>query len=171
LAKVFWFIGRPGAGKTTLTKKLESHLKDKTKILTIDNLLPEIESNLGILSKWYFRLREKKLKKIMRKVALEQASRAFQSDVTVLMAIGITSQKTIDNAKEQFNESFKIIYLKCSMECCSKRCYQRSINMSNFNIGKYHRSFKEPKSPDLTINTEFESVEDSFQTILTFIEK
>jgi len=175
LAKVFWFIGRSGSGKTTLTKKLESHLKDKTKILIIEDVKPrsEIKSNFGILSRWYFRLQKKKMRKLIFKSIFEQANKSFQSDVTVLIPIA-ASQKKIEHAKEQFNGSFIEIYLKCSMECGFKRYYQRKrINTkSNLTVIKnYQKFFEEPKSPDLTINTEFESVEDSFQTILTFIEK
>jgi len=166
LAKVFWFTGGMAAGKTTLTKKLESHLKDETKILTIDGdkLQSEIESNLGILTKWYFRLLKRKMTNLFFKNVFEKANKYSQSDVTVLIAT-YGPQKRLDYAKEQFNGRYSEIYLKCSMECGLKR-YPQFTNHKN-----YYKFFKEPKSPNIIIDTEHQSVEESFQTLLHFIDK
>jgi len=165
LAKVFWFIGSPGAGKTTLTKKLESYLKDKTKIITIDGdkLRLEIESNLGILTKFYFRLLKRKMTNEIFKNIFEKANKYSQSGVTVLIAY-LASQKRLDYAKAQFNGRYREIYLKCSMESSLMR-------RPEFPNPKNYKFFVESKSPNIIIDTEHQSVEESFQTLLHFIEK
>jgi len=165
LKKVFWFTGRAGAGKTTLTKKLESHIKNKTKILRIDGneLRSEIKSNSGILLRLYLKSGKQKMRMMVVKNAVEQANRYSQSDVTVLIAI-VGSQKISDYAKKQLNGRYREIYLECSKECAFKR---RHLSRAK----KPHEYFEEPKSSNIIIDTEHQSVEESFQTLLHFIEK
>jgi len=186
MSKVFWFTGRSGSGKTTLTKKLYSNLKDKTKIITIDcdKLLTETMYNSGILSILYFYFIKhysgilsllflyfltKKMKWLIAKNAVEQANGYSQSDVTLII---IGSRKILDCAKEQFHVKYKEIYLKCSMECSLKRRHQSSAAKCILNIIKnFYTFFEDSKFPNIIIDTEHQSIEESFQTLLYFIEK
>jgi len=163
MSKVFWFTGRPGAGKTTLTKKLESHLKDEIKILTIDGdeIRSEIKSNLGILTKWYFCLLKRKMTNLIIKNVCEKANKYSQSGVNVFIATS-ANRKRLDYAKEQFDGRYIEIYLKCSMEYALKRRPQFKNSI---------KFFEESKFPNIIIDTEHQSVEESFQTLLHFIEK
>jgi len=173
LAKVFWFTGQTEVGKTTLLKKLEHHLKNNTKIQVIYGveLQYKINTKLGMLSKWYFRLLKRKMRLCVLKNLVEQADRSSQSDVTVLVETN-DAPKVNGYTKKQLNGRLILIHITCSKECRLKRLKKRKLPKNIFfYINNYLLIHKVPEFPDITIDTEHQSVEESFQTLLTLIDK
>jgi len=172
LAKVFWITGRSGAGKTTLAKKLERHLKDKMKVKVLDEKeLLLIRARSGRKQfEWSYRLKNpKRLKNkvILRpiKIILKQADYLSQSGVIVIIA-NVGNPRILEYAKKQLNGRCREIYLNCSIQCSLKRRIERNIEHGLGFIN--NKIIPAPKSPDITIDTEHQSIEESFQTLLTF---
>ena len=171
MAKVFWITGRSCAGKTTLAKKLERHLKDKMKVKVLDDKeLQLIRARSGRKQfEWSYTLKNpKRLKKVILrpiKIILKQADYLSQSGVIVIIA-NAGNPRILEYAKKQLNGRCREIHLNCSIQCSLKRQTER-INKRGFGFIN-NKIILAPKSPDITIDTERQSIEESFQTLLTF---
>jgi len=165
MSKVFWFTGRMASGKSTLTRKLEVYLKNKEKVHVIER----DDFRIWNLNMWFLRFR--KIKMPFIKKIVKQADLLSEKNVIVLVA-DPGSHSITDYAKGQLNERYREIYLKCSVECSIKRRFKSRITKRILNfIKNYYTFFEEPKLPNIIIDTEHQSVEESFQTLLHFLEK
>ena len=186
MSNVFWFTGVSCSGKTTLTKNLEKILAKDFSIKVIDG--DEVVSKLGGIE-----FRRKYHDEFIKKIVNLVHSSSKQNEL-ILVAVMAPKQKQRNYAKKILGDKFYSIYLQCSDACIISRMEKRTIKKENAlkiekrkkrslgivrNIKKILQilsivefspnSYEVPKSPDLIINTEKETVEKSIDNALTFV--
>ena len=158
--------GLPCSGKTTIAKKLLEHIPNLA-ILDGDEMRELLSPNedfsrSGIIN------HNKKVANI--------AKLLLEHDVSVCVSKISPFIENRDDARQILKDhNFLEVYVKCSIDSCEKRDVRgmykkaRSGKMSNF-IG-IHVTYEPPINPELVVDTENSTIDDSVQKILDWIEK
>ena len=158
--------GLPCSGKTTIAKKLPEHIPNLA-ILDGDEMRELLSPNedfsrSGIIN------HNKKVANI--------AKLLLEHDVSVCVSKISPFIENRDDARQILKDhNFLEVYVKCSIDSCEKRDVRgmykkaRSGEMSNF-IG-IHVTYEPPINPELVVDTENSTIDDSVQKILDWIEK
>ena len=161
-----WMTGLPCSGKTTIAKKLPEHIPNLA-ILDGDEMRELLSPNedfsrSGIIN------HNKKVANI--------AKLLLEHDVSVCVSKISPFIENRDDARQILKDhNFLEVYVKCSIDSCEKRDVRgmykkaRSGEMSNF-IG-IHVTYEPPINPELVVDTENSTIDDSVQKILDWIEK
>jgi len=163
---VLWFTGLPGSGKTTIVKNIETILKkqEKVEVLDGDELRKWLSSDVGFDKEG----RERHIKRVIK--ISEMLSR---NGVTVLVALISPYRNIREEARHLLGESFKEIFVKCSLQTCIRRDpkgnYARALRGEIKEMTGIDDSYEEPLNPDLVINTEILSLQESIDLVLNFI--
>jgi len=174
MQNVFWFTGNSCSGKTTLTKKLEKILEKDFSNKVIDGA--EYVPKLGGRK---FRIKEHDT---FIKKAVSLVNAFSKQNELVLVAIRSPKQKHRNYARKMLGNKYHEIYLQCSDRCLSDRMKNRrgiifsKILKPVLRLYRFHSlskinplSFETPSSPDLIINTEKETIDESINNIINFI--
>ncbi len=183
MQNVFWFTGRTCSGKTTLTKKLE-------KILEKDFSNQVIDGNEDVTKLGGPEFRKKQHDAFIKKV-VSLANDFSKQNELVLVAVVTPKQKHRNYARKMLGNKYHEIYLQCSDRCLADRMKNRSpadrmknrkviifrkifrlvLRLYRFNsLSEIHPiSYETPLSPDLIINTEKETIDESINNIKNFI--
>jgi adenylylsulfate kinase len=165
-----WFTGLSGAGKSTIAHHLEKELFDRgvrAYVLDGDNVRHGINSNLGFS-------REDR-KENLRRIA--ELSRLFvDAGIVVLAAFISPYREDREYVKEKVGEdNFFEIYVKCPIEVCEKRDAKGLYKKARAGIIKGYTGvdapYEEPGKPDLVLNTDALSVEESVRKVLELLDK
>ena len=163
---VIWMTGLPCSGKTTIAKKLLEYIPNLA-ILDGDEMRELLSPNedfsrSGIIN------HNKKVANIA-KLLLDHDVSACVSKISPFV-------ENRDDARQILKDhNFLEVYVKCSIDSCEKRDVRgmykkaRSGKMSNF-IG-IHVTYEPPINPELVVDTENSTIDDSVQKILDWIEK
>ena len=166
---VLWFTGLSGSGKSTLAHALEEKLFQKdcrTFVLDGDNVRHGLNSNLDFSE-------DGRTENIRR---ISQVSKLMmESGIIVLTAFISPFNKDRDEARKLIsNDDFIEIYCKASLETCESRdvkgLYKRARAGEIKNYTGIDSPYEAPESPELTIDTDNQSLEESVSTILGFLE-
>ncbi len=161
-----WMTGLPCSGKTTIAKKLLKRIPNLA-ILDGDEMRELLSPNedfsrSGIIN------HNKKVANI--------AKLLLEHDVSVCVSKISPFIENRDDARQILKDhNFLEVYVKCSLDSCEKRDVRgmykkaRSGKMSNF-IG-IHVTYEPPINPELVVDTENSTIDDSVQKILDWIEK
>jgi adenylylsulfate kinase len=167
-AKVIWLSGLSGSGKSTLTTALERRLFAKgfvTTLLDGDNVRDGLNRGLGFTD-----------------ADREENNRRVAEVAKLFVQSGIICLNSFITPKESFRELARTIigtenlleiYVECSFETCKKRdvkgLYKKAAagNVANF-TGK-ESAFEPPSHPHLVLNTETASLEDSLESLYSFV--
>lgn len=162
---VIWLYGLSGSGKSTLAIMLERKLHDEgrlVKVLDGDNVRSGLNSNLGFSQ-------EDRLENIRR---VAEVANLFCETGIITIASFITPENEMRKLARGIigDRDFVEVYVKASFEACQKRdpkgLYAK-VNrgeVSQF-TGK-DSGFEEPdNTPDLTIETESQTEEESLQLL------
>jgi adenylylsulfate kinase len=167
-APVIWFTGLSGAGKSTLCQSVYKNLSDcqiQTAIIDGDVLRQGLCRDLGFT--------EAARSENIRRAG--EVAKLF-SDAGILTLAAFMSPMSSDrnSVRELIGANrFIEIYCKCSFETCESRdtkgLYKkaRSGELKNF-IG-LDATYEEPESPELIIETDQRSVEESTKLILELL--
>jgi adenylylsulfate kinase len=167
-AKVVWLYGLSGSGKSTLTTALEQRLFDDgfvTTHLDGDNVRDGLNRGLGFS--------DADREENIRRVA--EVSKLFVQAGIICLNSFITPKESLRQLARGIvgPENLLEIYVECSFETCRKRDVKglyRKVDaglVPNF-TGK-ESAFEPPAKPDLVLNTETTSIEDSLETLYSFI--
>ena len=167
-ACVIWLYGLSGSGKSTLTTALEHRLFAEgyvTAHLDGDNLRDGLNRGLGFSDAD----REENIRR-----AAEVSKLFVQAGVVCLNSF-ITPRESFRRTARAIigEENLYEIYIKCSFETCMKRdvkgLYKKAAegNVPLF-TGK-ESTFEEPAHAALTIDTETTSLEESLETLYSFV--
>jgi len=163
---IIWMTGLPCSGKTTIAKKLLEHIPNLA-ILDGDEMRELLSPNedfsrSGIIN------HNKKVANV--------AKLLLEHDVSVCVSKISPFIENRDDARQILKDhNFLEVYVKCSIDSCEKRDVRgmykkaRSGKMSNF-IG-IHVTYEPPINPELVVDTENSTIDDSVQKILDWIEK
>jgi adenylylsulfate kinase len=165
---VLWFTGLSGSGKSTLAHALEEKLFQKghrTFVLDGDNVRHGLNSNLDFS--------EKSRTENIRRIS-EVSKLMLESGLIVMTAFISPINKDRDEARQLIsNDDFIEIYCKASLETCETRdvkgLYKKARAGEINNYTGIDSPYEVPENPELTIDTDNQSLEGSVSTILSFL--
>ena len=166
---VLWFTGLSGSGKSTLAHTVEEKLFQKgcsTFVLDGDNVRHGLNSNLDFSEAG----RTENIRRIS-----EVSKLMVESGLIVMTAFISPIKKDRNEAKKLISsDDFIEIYCKASLEVCENRdvkgLYKRARSGEIKNYTGIDSPYEEPENPELIIDTDNQSLEDSVSTILNFLE-
>ena len=162
---VLWFTGLSGSGKSTIAVELEKLLFKNKKLvyrLDGDNIRHGLNKDLGFSS-------EDRKENIRR---IGEVANLMQSAGLITLASFITPfKKTRCMLKNIIGkDNLKIIYVKASVDTCSKRdpkgLYEKAKTGEIKDFTGVSSPYEIPKNPDLIIDTENLSVKESVEKIV-----
>ncbi|MAI29288.1 MAG: adenylyl-sulfate kinase [Rickettsiales bacterium] len=166
---IIWMTGLSGSGKSTIAKEIEKKLFLKNYnvfILDGDNLRMGINRGLGFST-------EDRTENIRR--AAEVAKLFTQAGFIVIVSLISPYISERKKARDIKPEIFKEIFVKASIDECKKRdvkgLYSKAISGEIENFTGISSPYEDPKNPDLILNTERESIEESVNKLENFIIK
>jgi len=167
---VLWFTGLSGSGKSTLAHAVEEKLYQKgcrTFVLDGDNVRHGLNSNLDFSESG----RTENIRRIS-----EVSKLMLESGLIVMTAFISPFNKDRNEARKLItNDDFIEIYCKASLETCEARdvkgLYKRARAGKIKNYTGIDSPYEEPNNPELIINTNDETLENSASKILNFLEE
>ena len=167
---VLWFTGLSGSGKSTLAHALEEKLFQKgcrTFVLDGDNVRYGLNSNLDFS--------ESDRTENIRRIS-EVSKLMLESGLIVMTAFISPFNRDRNEARKLIsNDDFIEIYCKASLDVCEARdvkgLYKRARAGEIKNYTGIDSPYEEPENPELTINTNDETLDNSVSKILSFLEQ
>jgi adenylylsulfate kinase len=164
---VIWLYGMSGSGKSTIANAAEKVLHHQGRMTTIldgDNLRTGLNKHLGFSD-------DDRRENIRR--AANVAKILADQGIVVLVSVITPRQELRDLARDIIGDDYHEVYVKASYELCEKRdvkgLYAKAAVGEIENFTGKDSAFEEPMAPDLLIDTEGQSVEDSVFTLLESI--
>jgi len=167
-AKVIWLYGLSGSGKSTLATALENRLFAEgfvTTHLDGDNLRDGLNRGLGFS--------DADREENIRRVA--EVSKLFVQSGIICLNSFITPRESLRQLARGIlgEENLLEIYVECSFETCRKRdvkgLYKRVDQGLVPNFTGKESGFEPPTHPHLVLNTETTPLEDSLETLYSFV--
>ena len=166
---VLWFTGLSGSGKSTLAHALEEKLFQKgcrTFVLDGDNVRHGLNSNLGFSEAG----RTENIRRIS-----EVSKLMLESGLIVMTAFISPIKKDRNEARKLISSGdFIEIYCKASLETCENRdvkgLYKRARAGEITNYTGIDSPYEVPENPELIVDTDNQSLEESVSSILNFLE-
>lgn len=163
---VIWLTGLPCSGKTTISKEIEKHFKEKglpIQRLDGDVVRETISKDLGFSKK-------------DRDINIERLSYVAQmlsdNGVNVVSAFVSPYQKMRDFTRG-ICENFVEIHVNCSLQECQKRdvkgMYAKAAAGEIKDFTGVGDPYEPPKKPEVVVDTEKEELEESVKKILDFL--
>ncbi|HEX2909784.1 MAG TPA: adenylyl-sulfate kinase [Chloroflexia bacterium] len=163
-----WFTGLSGAGKTTLTERLEQILRErgqKVEVLDGDVVRTNLSKGLGFS-------KEDRDTNILRIAFV--ANLLSRNGVTVITAAISPYRDIRDQARQQIGR-FVEVYVRCSLDELVRRdvkgLYAKAIRGEIANFTGVSDPYEEPLNPEVIVDSEFETVEESVNKILARLEE
>jgi adenylylsulfate kinase len=167
-AKVVWLFGLSGSGKSTLATALEQQLFAEgytTMLLDGDNLRDGLNKGLGFTD-------ADRAENIRR--AAEVSKLFFQAGIVCINSF-ITPRESLRTLAREIigADNLLEIYVEASFETCQKRdvkgLYKKAQAGQVANFTGQQSTFEPPLHPHLTLNTETASIEESLQSLYSFV--
>ena len=167
-AVVVWLTGLSGSGKSTLALNLQKELFSRrylTQVLDGDLIRSGLNKDLG------FSMQDR-LENIRR---IAETTKLFLNCGVICINSFITPTRKIRKSIQEIigRENIIEIYLSASLEYCEKRdikgLYKKTRIGEIKNFTGITSPFEAPEDPDIEINSEFLSVEESVSKCLPFI--
>lgn len=167
---LIWFTGLSASGKSTIAHSVEKKLFERgfrTYVLDGDNVRHGINSNLGFS-------REDRKENLRRIV---EVSKLFvDAGILVLAAFISPYKEDREYIRKRFEgDNFLEIYVKCSVEECEKRDPKGQYKKARAGIIKNYTGvsapYEEPENPDLILDTEKKSLEESVNMVIDLLIK
>lgn len=167
---LIWFTGLSGSGKSTIANALESRLfekKIKTYTLDGDNIRKGINNDLSFSP-------EDRTENIRR---IAEISKLFVDAGIVVLAAFVSPYRKDRNAVKNIvgKNNFVEVYINTSVEECEKRdvkgLYKKARLGEIKDFTGINAPYESPESPDIEINTEQLTVEQSVTKIMNVINK
>tara|TARA_B100000767_G_C19650769_1_gene486622 strand:- start:435 stop:1034 length:600 start_codon:yes stop_codon:yes gene_type:complete len=167
---VIWFTGLSGSGKSTLAHALEEQLFNincRTFVLDGDNVRHGLSSNLDFS--------EADRSENIRRIS-EVSKLMLEAGVIVMTAFISPFKKDRNEARSLIsNDNFIEIYCKASLETCEKRdvkgLYKLARSGKIRNYTGIDSPYEVPEYPELIINTDKETLDDSVSKILNYLKE
>ncbi len=167
---VFWFTGLSGSGKSTVAQAVEHALFEQRlwpKMLDGDNIRTGIGNNLGFT--------ENDRRENVRRIA--EVAKLFCETNLIVLASFISPSRAIRSMARDIvgAEHFYEIFVNAPLELCEERdvkgLYQKARAGEIKNFTGISAPYEAPQQPDLTIHTGKESLSESRDKVLQFIQK
>ncbi|WP_083768728.1 adenylyl-sulfate kinase [Thermobaculum terrenum] len=163
-----WFTGLSGAGKTTLADRLEPILRErglKVEKLDGDVVRTHLSKGLGFS-------KEDRDTNIRRIAFVAQL--LTRNGVAVITSAISPYRETRQEAREMIG-NFVEVYVKCSIEELARRdvkgLYAKALRGEIPNFTGISDPYEEPLNPEIVVDSEKETVEESLNKIVTRLEE
>jgi adenylylsulfate kinase len=163
-----WFTGLSGAGKTTISKLVETELKkSKLKVEALDGdiVRQHLTADLGFS-------KEDRQKNIERVVFV--AKLLTRNDIIVLASFITPYQQMRDYCRREIG-SLVEVYVKCPLEKCIQRdvkgLYKKALNGEIRGFTGISDSFEEPINPEIIVETDQETAKESAAKVLAYLKQ
>jgi adenylylsulfate kinase len=164
-----WFTGLSGAGKTTISKLVEEQLRSrgsKLEILDGDVVRENLSKGLG------FSKEDRDTN--IRRIAFV-ADLLSRNGVPVITAAISPYRELRDEARELMGDRFIEVFVKASVEVCADRdpkgLYEKAFAGEIKEFTGVSDPYEEPLDPELTLETENETPEESAGKIIALLEE
>ena len=169
-AKVIWFTGLSGSGKTTIAKGLERALMHEghlTKLLDGDNIRAGINNNLGFSV-------EDRAENIRR---ISEVSKLFLDGGIIVIACFVSPTNEMREMAKSIigKDDFILVHVNTSLEECERRdvkgLYKKARAGEIKEFTGISSPFEEPIDPNVVLSTEGRSIEDTIAELLGTIKE
>lgn len=165
---VIWFSGLSGSGKTTLSQELQKHLFGRglrSYVLDGDNIRSGLNSDLGFS--------DEDRSENLRRIA-EVAKLFADSGTIVITAFIAPYAKDRRLAKAICGDFFHSVFINASLATCEGRdpkgLYKKARKGEIKNFTGIDDKYEEPEHPDLVIDTDKQTVEESLADLIKYVE-
>jgi len=167
---LLWFTGLSGSGKSTLAHALEEKLFQKgfrTFVLDGDNIRHGLNSNLDFSEAG----RAENIRRIS-----EVSKLMLEAGLIIMAAFISPFQKDRNEARNLIpNDNFIEIYCKASLETCEGRDVKGLYKLAREGLIKNYTGidspYEAPENPELIIDTDKETLNESVTKILNYLDK
>jgi adenylylsulfate kinase len=163
-----WFTGLSGAGKTTITNLLVKELHDrgsKIEVLDGDIVRENLSKGLG------FSKEDRDIN--IRRIAFV-ADLLSRNDVPVITAAISPYRALREEARGLMDGRFVEVYVKASVEACEERdvkgLYAKARSGEIKEFTGVSDPYEPPENPEVVVETETQSPEESAKQILDYLE-
>lgn len=160
-------MGRPAAGKTTLTNRVESYLEDdgiRVENLDGDEIRNHLHPNLG------FSKEERATNNRRTAFICKLLNRNGVATVTGMITPFRDSQRKAREIVEEDGQ-FVLVYVKCSVDEAARRdpkgLYEQAKNGELDMFTGINHPFQPPENPDIVVDTESNSIEQNVSHVVT----
>ena len=165
---VIWFTGLSGSGKSTIAHAVEEELHQigcRTTVLDGDNVRHGLCKDLGFSDS----NRNENIRRIS-----EVAKLFIDSGIITLTAFISPFKEERDKVKELIvGDDLIEIYVKCPISVCEARDVKGMYKKARANVIKNFTGisspYEIPESPDLIVNTEQETIDESVKKVLNML--
>ena len=163
-----WFIGLPCCGKTTIADQVGVILREKgflVERLDGDLVRQNFSDDLGFSKKD----RDENIRR-----AIFLAKMLTRNNVVVLASFVSPYQRQRRKARKEIKQ-FVEVYIRCPVKICMKRdvkgMYKKALEGKIKHFTGVDDPYEEPENPELIVDTDIESVEESVGKVLQKIEQ
>ncbi len=160
---VVWFTGLPSAGKSTLARLLEKELQRRgwpVEVLDGDEVRLRLTKGLGFS-------REDRDENIRR---ISFVARLLARHGVAAITAAISPDRSAREQARREIGRFAEVYVKCALDTCVRRdvkgLYRRALAGEITNFTGISDPYEEPVAPEVTVETDRESAEESVGRIL-----
>jgi adenylylsulfate kinase len=166
-SKVIWMTGLSGSGKSTIGKGLEKMLFDegyKTALLDGDNIRDGLNKNLGF--------DEKSREENIRRIA--EVSKLFNTNGILTICCFVSPTEDLRaSAREIIGQDFIEVYISTSLKACEERdvkgLYKKARAEEIKDFTGITAPFDIPQNPEIIINTEGRTIEESIEELFLHV--
>jgi len=160
---IIWLTGLSSSGKSTIAKEIAKHF-EKVKIIDGDELRKTTSKELGYS-------REDREENMRRAIKL---AKEYENQRYIVIVALMSPYKKVRNEARSQSKDFIEVFVKCSLKVCKERdvnkVYERFNRGEIKNVNGIDIPYEEPQNPEVIVETDKETVEESIQKILKKIE-
>jgi len=167
-----WLTGLPGSGKTTIARLLEANLERLSsdnpiyvEVLDGDEVRRNLSPDLGFT----------KEDREIHAGRVAYISKLLSRNGVIAIVALISPYRTFRENARKLIGTFIEVYVKCSLNTCIERdpkgLYKQSMKGEISNLTGIQDDYEEPSNPEVIVNTEEESPEESVKKILEALTK
>ena len=164
-----WFTGLSGAGKTTISTIVEDQLRERgsrVEVLDGDVVRENLSKGLG------FSKEDRDTN--IRRIAFV-ADLLSRNGVPVITAAISPYRELRDEARDLMGDRFIEVFVKASVEVCAERdvkgLYEKAFKGEIKEFTGVSDPYEPPLNPELTLDTEHQTAEESAAQILSLLEE
>ena len=165
---VIWLTGIPGSGKTTLAIVLKKYYEQKglpVEILDGDELRKTLSKDLGF---------SPEDRKEHNRRVIFIAKILVKNGVTTIVPLISPYRETREYARKEI-PNFVEVWVKASIDECKKRdpkgLYKKALAGEIKNLTGLQAPYEEPNNPELVLDTEKHTIEESTEMIISIVKK
>lgn len=165
---VIWFTGLPGSGKTTLATETSKILKErgyKVEVLDGDEIRKGLSRDLGFSKED----REKHNERVMYVAKL-----LSRNGVITLVPLISPYREIRERARKEI-KNFVEVYVRCPLDVLIKRdpkgLYKKALAGEIKNLTGLQDTYEEPLNPDIIIDTDKLTIEESVNKLFSYLKQ